>query len=87
MARSRLEEKRETIQAPGRKSLPRIEQGRSGVDQKANRNQLPDTDQDLQFTTTSNCKKGSTNIEHDDSRPSSPRPRNYDIEKSLEVLI
>ena len=29
----------------------------------------------------------STNIEHDDSRPGSPRPRNYDIEKSLEVLI
>ena len=29
----------------------------------------------------------STNIEHDDSRLSSPRPRNYDIEKSLEVLI
>ena len=28
-----------------------------------------------------------TDIEHDDSRPSSLRPRNYDIEKSLEVLI
>ena len=26
--------KRETVQAPGRKSLPRIEQGRSGEDQK-----------------------------------------------------
>ena len=29
----------------------------------------------------------SRSIEHDDSRPSSPRPRNYDNEKSLKVLI
>ena len=28
-----------------------------------------------------------TNIEHNHSRPNSPRPRNYDIEKSLKVLI
>ena len=57
MARIRLEEKRETVQAPGRKSLPRIKQGRSRVDQKVDRNQPADTDQDLQSTAASNCKK------------------------------
>ena len=57
MARSQLEET-ETAQAPGRKSRRRIEQGRSGVDKKADRNQPADTDQDLQSTVASNCKKG-----------------------------
>ena len=57
MARSQLEE-RETVQAPGRKSRRRLEQGRSGVGQKADRNQPADTDQDLQSTAASNRKKG-----------------------------
>ena len=49
---------RETVQAPGRKSRRRLEQGRSGVGQKADRNQPADTDQDLQSTSASNRKKG-----------------------------
>ena len=53
-----MEEKRGTGQTPGRKSLPRLEQGWGGVDQKVDRNQPADTDQDLQSTAASNCKKG-----------------------------
>ena len=57
VARSPPEEKRGKFQAPGGKSLPKLEQGRSGVDQKVDRNQPADTDQDHQSTAASNRKK------------------------------
>ena len=81
MARSKLEE-RETVQAPGRKSRRRSEQGWSGVGQKADRNQPADTDQRSPVHHREQSQERYTNVEHDDSGP-----RNYDIEKSLEVLI